>query len=1001
MMTNEDRTQDTIRMATWNVRGMNDEVKEREIVQVLEEAKVDICGLTETKWKGERVREWQYGLGICAGVRENERAREGVCLMVSNKWKSKVREYGTVGSRIVWVRMKVGIQVWAIVCVYAPTEDRVARVKEEFWTSVDACLDKFDRSERVFLIGDMNGKVGNVRVDGVVGQWGVPGGVDGNGSALLDICAGKRLAIANTLFRHKMIHRYTWRVLRRVEGVLEERKAMIDYVCVDERLRRQVCDTRVWRGWGNGISDHHIVMAKVRIQNEWVRRQRQRQEGAPVKRVEKLQESEKMEEYKNRVEERLGRYELEQMEGVERVCKIFTEELCEVCEMVCGVRRRGGGVQGTAWWNDEVKQAVEQKKKAYSEWQANIGREVEREKREVYVSKRREVKRLVKESKKRVDEEFGRNLGEKWRENKKLFWKEVKKVRQCERGNSKGVKDGRGRLLVEKRARIRRWKEHFEDLLNVESESSASINGWGMAGRRRDVRREDGISRVEVVEAMKKIKTGKAPGIDGVCGEMLKYGGDSIVEWIWKLCKLAWEEGRVPEDWKSGIIVPLYKGKGERDVCGNHRGICLLSVIGKIYGRILIDRVRYITEELVGEEQGGFRRGRGCVDQMFALRCIVEKYLEKGKKVYAAFMDLEKAYDRVDRQGMWRVLRIYGVDGILLRAVKSMYEGARAAVRVDGELSEFFDLNVGLKQGCVMSPWLFNLYMDGVIREVKGRAVDVGVSLVRDGMEWKIPVLLFADDTVLLSEDEWELQGLVNEFGTVCKKRNLAVNTNKSKVVVFERGEATECTVRLDGVDMENVKVFKYLGSVMSKDGSLGEEVLGRVQQGRRVVGSLKAVMRNREVSMEVKKSLCDSIVVPTLTYGSETWTLLEGNKSRVRAVEMSYLRGACGVSWRNRMTNEEVKELCGVDTDVIEKVERNTLRWFGHVERMESDRLTKRVYESGVEGGRVRGRPRVRWRDGVAGYLRERGVSWEEGRQMTGDRMMWRRFVSGHPLRD
>ena len=140
-----------------------------------------------------------------------------------------------------------------------------------------------------------------------------------------------------------------------------------------------------------------------------------------------------------------------------------------------------------------------------------------------------------------------------------------------------------------------------------------------------------------------KIKTGKAPGIDGVCGEMLKYGGDSIVEWIWKLCKLAWEEGRFPEDWKSGIIVPLYKGKGEREVCGNHRGICLLSVIGKIYGRILTDRVRYIMEELVGEEPVGFRR-RGCVDQMFALRCIVEKYLEKGKKVYGTFMDLEKAY---------------------------------------------------------------------------------------------------------------------------------------------------------------------------------------------------------------------------------------------------------------------------------------------------------------------------------------------------------------------
>ena len=744
-------------------------------------------------------------------------------------------------------------------------------------------------------------------------------------------------------------------------------------------------------------------MARIRVQKRWVRRRRGGQEGSgPVRRVERLNDVGKKEEYKRAVEERLGRYEWERMREVVGMNETFVKEICAACEEVCGMKRRRKGVQGTAWWNEEVKLAVARKKKAYEEWMRSRGRgEIEGQKREVYVQRKREVKRLVRESKRRVDDEFGRNLSEKWKECKKLFWKEVKKVRQGNKGSSRGVKDKNGRVLVEKSEKVNRWKEHFEELLNVQSERDASISGWGMAGRRRGLGRGEGISRVEVVEAIRKVKMGKAPGTDGVCGEMLKFGGELVVDWIWKMCRLAWEEGKVPEDWKSGIIVPLYKGKGEREVCGNHRGICLLSVIGKIYGRILINRVREITEELVGEEQGGFRKGKGCVDQIFVLRNIVEKYLEKGKKVYAAFMDLEKAYDRVDREGIWRVLRIYGVDGELLRAVKSLYEGARAAVRVEDELSEFFSLNVGLKQGCVMSPWLFNLYMDGVVREIQGRAVDVGVTLRRDGRVWKLPVLLFADDTVLLSEDEWELQGLVREFGSVCKKRNLKVNANKSKVMVFERSEDTECRVSLEGEEMENVRVFKYLGSVMSKDGSLEEEVRERVQQGRKVAGSLKAVIKNREVSMDVKRSLHDSIVIPTLTYGSEAWTMQEGYKSRVRAVEMNYLRGACGVTWRDRLTNEEVKERCGVSVDVTEKIRRNTLRWFGHVERMESESLTKRVYVSEVDGVRGRGRPRLRWRDGVERYMREGGLSWGEGRQMTGDRGTWRRFVRGHPLRD
>ena len=97
---------------------------------------------------------------------------------------------------------------------------------------------------------------------------------------------------------------------------------------------------------------------------------------------------------------------------------------------------------------------------------------------------------------------------------------------------------------------------------------------------------------------------------------------------------------------------------------------------------------------------------------------ICEKYLGKGKDVYFAFLGLEKVYDRVDRDAMWNILGLYGFGGRLLRGVKSMYAGSKACVRVGNEVSEWFPVRVGLRQGCVMSPWLFNLYIDRVVREV-------------------------------------------------------------------------------------------------------------------------------------------------------------------------------------------------------------------------------------------------------------------------------------------
>ena len=122
----------------------------------------------------------------------------------------------------------------------------------------------------------------------------------------------------------------------------------------------------------------------------------------------------------------------------------------------------------------------------------------------------------------------------------------------------------------------------------------------------------------------------------------------------------------VPVGWVIACMVPLYKGKGDMYECSNFRGISLLSVVGKVYGRVLINRIRDKTENVIAEVQGGFMRGRGCTDQIFIVRQICEKYLGKGKDVYFAFLDLEKSYDRVDRDAMWNVLRINGIGGRLL-----------------------------------------------------------------------------------------------------------------------------------------------------------------------------------------------------------------------------------------------------------------------------------------------------------------------------------------------
>ncbi len=132
---------------------------------------------------------------------------------------------------------------------------------------------------------------------------------------------------------------------------------------------------------------------------------------------------------------------------------------------------------------------------------------------------------------------------------------------------------------------------------------------------------------------------------------------------------------------------------------------------------------------------------------------------------------------------------MYGVGGQLLEEIKSFCENASASVQVNGELSESFNVEVGVRQGCIMSPWLFNIYMDGCIREMKVRVRDLGARLNVRGVEQPLVVGLYADDTVLLTESEGMLQRIVDKFGRVCKRRKLKVNAGKSKVMVFERAD--------------------------------------------------------------------------------------------------------------------------------------------------------------------------------------------------------------------
>ena len=369
---------------------------------------------------------------------------------------------------------------------------------------------------------------------------------------------------------------------------------------------------------------------------------------------------------------------------------------------VCGESRARRERHRTAWWSKEVQEAVRAKKLAYRKL-LNQGSE---EARLAYIEAKKEAKVKVRKAK---NEEWIRLREEMEKDAKgmqKRFWS---RVRAKEKETVTHIRGLDGELRSGEEA-VNRWREHFQNLLNGDAGSREEATADG-----NEVHNDEGGIEIEEVErAVRKLKSGKAGGVCGIQVEMVKAGGYTVVQWLKDIFDIAWNCGKTPHEWREAIIVPIYK-KGSRAECGNYRGISLLSVVGKIYARVVCDRLRLITDAVLMDEQGGFRVRRGCVDQIFAVRQVTEKVIEKDKVVYAAFVDLEKAYDSVSRSKLWVALKDYGVKGKLLAAVQSLYVEGRARVRVAGKESCPFQVWKGVRQGCPLSPWLFNIFIDRIV----------------------------------------------------------------------------------------------------------------------------------------------------------------------------------------------------------------------------------------------------------------------------------------------
>ena len=290
---------------------------------------------------------------------------------------------------------------------------------------------------------------------------------------------------------------------------------------------------------------------------------------------------------------------------------------------------------------------------------------------------------------------------------------------------------------------------------------------------------------------------------------------------------------------------------------------------GKVYARILECRLREKVEDKLVEYQSGFRPGRSVQDHIYTLRQFCESTYRYNNKIHVCFIDLQKAFDSVKRKELWKALEEHGVDNNLIKAIQSFYDNPESMVRIGGETSEKFKIDVGVRQGCILSPLLFITLMDSISKQCKGmRSLNVGM--------WKmkpvqLKMLAFADDLVVFGKSQDDLNHNVRILNWELKKRGLVINAKKTKTMVISR-EPCKHKIKLNGEVLEQVDSYKYLGVIISSNCSLKEEINQRISKATKVYSQLgHSFIGKRELTTKTKISIFNSIYCPTLIYGSET----------------------------------------------------------------------------------------------------------------------------------
>ena len=1056
------------KMLTWNTRGwgaryseIDQAIKSRCIVHLVERRGVGLAILSDLKFPEVGVRTYRTALQCwtlvavgSVGFLMNEEWADwwtqggGVFAAATPEGRDKVRAASVTFPRVGWRR---GLHV---VGVYAPTAAARRRQRDEFMRQVGDMLGRAPGSSMQVLAGDFNAELGLARH----GDWGDVLGPFGNarrsdaGKEWLEWCRNEGWVEAASQYAQRC--RGTWWHCRfNTEHVLDH-----FFLPRAERWHLTACSVvHAGRGmragggdnswqWGP-YTDHHPVEMTMRVGKLWVPRRRAgaREERADVAKLNGMGEATRT--YRRRFQEVAGQKLTELTEGAEHVAWQDITQACHqaAVEVVGTVGRKSDRPWLEGHWEElqRMDAAITEGRRADREararprpWSAqetDQARQTRSDLNQVRRTRRRqlgvwETTYWATLAARALQADKDGDTAELFKMHKALgAYKQVRR------------RDGAEARPADIEAEREAWREHFcaiqagvgevPDRVWDNIPQSARMADWLALGP----------SHGEFERAVGQMQCGRAAGEDGFIAEYLKYGGPGVQEVVFQVVKRTWEAAQAsdegleaenwPSEWRVGLVVPLWKRKGDKRDKNTWRGVTLLSVGTKVMARILANRLARWCDPWLHEGQRGFRTGRGTDDAQQVSRRIAEEVARTNcdEVVLIRFFDIQKAYPRVCRPAMWKVLQRRGCPEAMVKVLRALHNHTEMKVRVHGGCSNGYVPERGLREGCPSSPVLFNIYHDAVMEDFRTRR---GISALEQGqvpgLEWEYKVdgrltkrhivraqagtetatvvlgdFGYADDTGIVGTAE-EVPRAERLFGEVLRDWEETLHPDKTEGLRISGAGRQATDVRCLGEGSE----VKHVGGWVAENGRPWEETKRR----RAVVAQKIAVTakswnfggsserrRQCNVPRSVRLTVMRAVVIPTAmaTARTRAWDSLM--LQRIEQMVMSSLRRCFGVKYQTlhnyHISNDMLRRAAGWPK-VKHMVMRASLTWLGHVARMHVNRKPKQMLFGWWKGKSIKYNTwtaQSRW---LERCLKDAGVPRGDWFRLAQNRRLWRHRI-------